>query len=237
MQTKEARICFAAVRVKHWVLRHYLWVALTVLLLALATGLIVKLQDWKGWLAVIGVPFSFLLTIQKQKTEELELFRKLFTEFNAHYDSLHDKLNTIVREPENAELSSHEKDLLFKYFNLCGEEYLFFILGYIYPEVWRAWYNGMNGFRNKSRRIKDLWDDELRSDSYYGLHFEDQDTEKRERPGQGSGRPDGDPHDGAPPREGAPGAQEDSRPAQKNDEGLPEASKKSCLAKNGNRGT
>jgi hypothetical protein len=234
MPTKEARICFAAVRVKHWVLRHYLWVALTLLLLALATGLIVKLQDWKGWLAVIGVPFSFLLTIQKQKTEELELFRKLFKEFNARYDSLHDKMNTVVRELENDGISceAKAKDLLFKYFNLCGEEYLFFIQGYIYPEVWRAWYNGMKAFRRNSW-IKKLWDEELQADSYYGLHFEDQETEKRERPGQGSGCPDGDPRDGVPPREGAPGARQDARPVEENDERLPKASKKSCSAKNG----
>jgi hypothetical protein len=144
----------AAVQVKHWVLRHYLWVALSILLLALATGRLINLQDWKGWLAIIGVPFSFLLTIQKQKNEELELFRKLFTEFNARYDSLHERLNTIATNPENAGLTSDEKDVLFKYFNLCGEEYLFFIQGYLYPEVWRAWYNGMNGFRSRSRRIK-----------------------------------------------------------------------------------
>jgi len=172
MEKNEARICFAAVRVKHWVLRHYLWVALTVLLLALATGILVNLQDWKGWLAVIGVPFSFLLTIQRQKTEELELFRRLFSEFNRRYDSLHDKLNKIMRGPQDAVLLPRENDQLFKYFNLSGEEYLFFIQGYIYPEVWHAWHNGMKTLRNNSR-IRELWDEELRADSYYGLHFED----------------------------------------------------------------
>ncbi len=56
MQKSEAQICFAAVRVKHWVLRHYLWFALTVLLLALATGfhLNLKHRDY-GWLKAQGV--------------------------------------------------------------------------------------------------------------------------------------------------------------------------------------
>jgi hypothetical protein len=171
MQTNNAQLCSAAVRVKHWVLRHYLWVALSLLLLALATGLAARLQDWKIWLTVVGVPFSLLLTTQKQKTEELKLFTKLFREFNQRYDSLHHDLNAIAAKKT---LLQTDKDVLFKYFNLCGEEYLYFVQGYIYPEVWDAWYNGMKRFRKDSRKIKELWDEELADDSYYGLHFEDQ---------------------------------------------------------------
>jgi len=238
MQEKQTRICFAAVRVKHWVLRHYLWVALTLLLLALAAGLIVNLRDWKGWVALVGVPFSFLLTVQRQKTEELELFRKLFTEFNARYDSLHDELYAIARGSEYMLPSADEEDLLFKYFNLCGEEYLFFIQGYIYPEVWRAWHNGMKTFR-KNSRIKKLWDTELDTDSYYGLHFEDQETANEcDRPGtpeyphQGNKRnvpspPDGTQHSGV-----SPNVQQGACPGKGNAERLPAPRKKGCLAKN-----
>ena len=42
MQGDDARISIIAVRLKHWVLRHYLWVALVLLLLALCTGLLVR---------------------------------------------------------------------------------------------------------------------------------------------------------------------------------------------------
>ncbi len=43
--------------------------------------------------------------------------------------------------------------------------------GFIYPEVWQAWGNGMRFFR-QNLRIKELWEKELKSGSYYGLCFE-----------------------------------------------------------------
>jgi hypothetical protein len=59
---------------------------------------------------------------------------------------------------------------LFDYFNLCGEEYLFYSQGYVYPEVWKAWFNGMEFFR-PNPRIRQLWNEELKTGSYYGLQF------------------------------------------------------------------
>ena len=54
------------------------------------------------------------------------------------------------------------------YFNLCGEEYLFYRRGFIYPEVWGSWVRGMNIYF-KDDRIQELWLEELRNESYYGL--------------------------------------------------------------------
>jgi len=170
MRIDESRMSLVSVRVKHFVLRHYLWVTVILLLLALFTGLFVEPQDWKGWAAIIGVPFGFLFTIQKQKSEELELFIRLFTQFNHRYDELNEKLNSIRDKPSDKTIEDDERNVLFQYFNLCGEEYLFFRQGYIYPEVWEAWHNGMKFFRDNPR-IRKLWDKELKSDSYYGLNF------------------------------------------------------------------
>ena len=160
-----------AVDVKHWVLRHYLWVALILLLSTVATVVLLRPTDWK-WLPIMGIPFTFLITVQKQKTEELSLFKQLFTEFNHRYDGLNAKLNAIPNEPMEKEIEGDERNLLFDYFNLCGEEYLFYEQGYIYPQVWKAWYNGMKIFR-RNPRVKNFWDKELKNDSYYGLSFSD----------------------------------------------------------------
>jgi hypothetical protein len=59
-------------------------------------------------------------------------------------------------------------DTLYNYFNLSGEEYFYYKQGYIYPEVWKAWRNGMKIFY-QVERIKQEWDKELSNDSYYGL--------------------------------------------------------------------
>src|SRR5713101_1226815 len=95
MENREPRMLMISVQVKHWVLRHYLWVALILVLLALAAVVLWNPKDWRGWLPILGIPFSFLWTIQKQKIEELELFKKLFTEFNRRYGGLNTKLNAI----------------------------------------------------------------------------------------------------------------------------------------------
>ena len=162
-----------AIKAKHWVLRHYLWVALGLLVLALAVAFCLQLKTVEQWVGIIAVPAIVVVTLQKQKTEELQLFKGLFTEFNSRYDQLNEKLNelnAIRDEGPEKELEKKERDILFNYFNLCGEEYLFFSQGYIYPEVWRAWHNGMLIFY-QNPRIKKLWDEELKTGSYYGLQL------------------------------------------------------------------
>jgi hypothetical protein len=114
---------------------------------------------------------SFLYFAQKQDLEELRLFKELFTEFNHRYDCLNEALNRILRGDKQAELTAEEIDWLNNYFNLCGEEYLFFKRGYIYPEVWKAWLNGMKIFY-QNERIRTKWEEELKTDSYYGLKIE-----------------------------------------------------------------
>jgi hypothetical protein len=59
-------------------------------------------------------------------------------------------------------------DTLYKYFNLCAEEYLYYTKGYIYPEVWSAWWNGMIVFC-RNPRIRRIWSDELNTNAYYGF--------------------------------------------------------------------
>ncbi len=68
---------------------------------------------------------------------------------------MNDDLNQIPCEPADLPVTQDEKKKLFKYFNLCAEEYLYFDKGFIWPEVWRAWENGMKFFR-KNPRIKDF---------------------------------------------------------------------------------
>lgn len=151
-------------------LRHYLWVTLGLLILVLAIAFWTQPRTWQDWLGILALPFAFLVAVQKQKTEELALFKQLFTEFNQRYDDMNEDLYTIMHESDGEPLTAKERDQLFDYFNLCGEEYLFYRQGYIYPEVWQAWYNGMTIFR-KNSRIKKLWDEELENDSYYGFRW------------------------------------------------------------------
>ncbi len=136
----------------------------------IAVGAVASLP-WKLIFTVVGGILSFIYFMQKQKLEEIRLFKELFVEFNARYDDLNEKLNRIAAEDDSKEeFESGELDILFSYFNLCGEEYFYYKQGYIYPKVWKAWRNGMKIFyRNK--RIREAWAKELENDSYYGFQL------------------------------------------------------------------
>jgi hypothetical protein len=92
----------------------------------------------------------------------------LFTDFNIRYDALNDELNAILFGPSDGSLSPHEREHLFKYFNLCAEEYFFYEVGYIDRHVWESWYRGMGVFFKHSR-IQALWEQDCKADSYYGF--------------------------------------------------------------------
>lgn len=124
-------------------------------------------EDLNLLLTILGGLISFFYFVQKQQLEELGHFKELFKYFNEKYDDLNEKLNEIAGADENKELAKEEIDTLYDYFNLCAEEYLYYAKGYIYPEVWTAWCNGMEFFL-RDKRIQNLWANED-SASYYGL--------------------------------------------------------------------
>jgi len=156
---------------KHFLFRHYWWIVIVV------AGLLIywihadgKDPDLKLTLTVIGSVISGVFFVQKQKLEELKMFKDLFVEFNRRYDSMNEDLNKTADSNPSEELSVRETAVLCDYFNLCGEEYLFYKRGYIDPFAWKAWHNGMKVFY-KNPRINGLWVRELETDSYYGLRF------------------------------------------------------------------
>lgn len=132
---------------------------------------IVKFQstgDWGLPITVAGTGLSLIYFAQKQRLEELHLFNALFKDFNERYDCLNDDLTKIACENEETSLDKDSKEVLVKYFNLCGEEYLYYSLGYIYPQVWNAWKKGMCYYAS-NKRIQDFWEEELSTGSYYEL--------------------------------------------------------------------
>src|SRR5437763_16463600 len=87
---------------------------------------------------------------------------------------MNEKLNDILENKKGLkELEAHEIDKLNDYFNLCGEEYLFYRRGYIYPEVWKSWVAGMRIYYDNDR-IQERWSDELSNQSYYGLNVSEE---------------------------------------------------------------
>lgn len=116
---------------------------------------------------VVGAILSLAYFLQKQKLEELRLFRELFKEFNMRYDEMNEDLARIADLTPN-DIGKSDRLKIVDYLNLCGEEYLYFKLGYIEPSVWAAWYNGMKVLIS-SKAIGAIWDQEKKTASYYDL--------------------------------------------------------------------
>ena len=116
----------------------------------------------------IGAVAGFVYFLYRQHLDETKLFKELFSEFNSRYDDLNDALNVIRFGPKERELTVEEQDTVFSYFNLCAEEYFFYTAGYIDHQVWLSWQRGMKDFFIHPK-IKRLWDDDCKSDSYHGF--------------------------------------------------------------------
>ena len=153
-------------RLQFWFFQHYWWV-LTLLLLSTLALLLWRNETVTTVATVSGVLLSLFYFVQKQKLEELRLFRELFKEFNERYDGMNEKLAHII-ESKESNVSAYERETLIDYFNLCGEEYLYVQLGYIHPEVWSAWYSGMKAIVAVPR-VQCVWLAEKETESYYGL--------------------------------------------------------------------
>ena len=105
-----------------------------------------------------------------QHLHETKLFSDLFRQFNERYDRLNGNLNKILERPTTTMLSLEDRQVLYDYFNLCAEEYMYFKAGYIDAEVWKSWRNGMKIYA-KNTSIRSLWSEELKSGSYYSFTF------------------------------------------------------------------
>lgn len=113
---------------------------------------------------VLGLGYFYL----QQRLAETILFKQLFTEFNRRYDELNDTLTSIKPEQlPDGEL----KQKIVDYFNLCAEEYLYYREGYIRPDVWRTWCRGMLWYLDR-KPFDDIWAEEVKTDSYYGLSID-----------------------------------------------------------------
>lgn len=147
------------------------WVFAVLATASICVALFGPAGDEKRWQLVftlVGASAMFVHFLYVRHLEETKMFRELFTEFNARYDKLNERLNDLVSRNPTYPPNRSDADLLFDYFNLCGEEFFFYRSGYIPSEVWDAWRYGIQGFI-KVKCVRELLETELNGRSYYGL--------------------------------------------------------------------
>jgi hypothetical protein len=154
------------IRVKYWLFNYY-WLLIFFLVAIAIVVLLGREESIATFATIIGTLLSFAYFLQKQKLEETRLFREIFKECNARYELMNEELELIAqKDPKTLNPAEHGK--VIDYLNLCGEEYLYFKLGYIEPTVWYAWQNGMRSIVS-APSIRKIWNQEKATGSYYDL--------------------------------------------------------------------
>ena len=160
-------------RFKYWFFEYH-WLILFILVLVafILWYWIPDLHSSTFLGSAVGGAIALSYFAMKQHLDEIRLFGELLSKFNTRYNEMNKQLYELLGDlDESREPTSDEKAFLYDYFNLCAEEYLYHRKGFIYPEVWYAWVNGMRiVFVNQ--QIQKLWYEELDTGSYYGLSRE-----------------------------------------------------------------
>ncbi len=126
-------------------------------------------SDFLGIIAAIATIYFGIL---KYRIENDKVFKELFESFNKKYDEDLNDLFNEIRRGNKTELTEKEKNQVIDYFNLCAEEYLWFLKGRIPKKVWEAWKSGIHA-NLQLKEIKNIYLEEIQkketSKSYYGL--------------------------------------------------------------------
>ncbi len=124
----------------------------------------------EGLIAVAGAVLGLAYFVQQQHLQNTRFFKELATEFNGRYDIQNGRLLRHIEQESGKPFTPEQAHDFIDYFNPCAEEWLFYKAGYIYEEVWQAWFNGMRQY-GRDPRVARLWQEERQTESYYGLEF------------------------------------------------------------------
>lgn len=159
-------------KLKAFWFKHYVIIVFLVFLLSIVISILTVKTDanlLSQSATFAGIGLSAIYFVQKQKLEEMKLFKELFTEFNERYACQNEHLSDIK---SNKNIDSDERDkILDDYFNICAEEYLFYKEGRIHNEVWGSWCRGMKEYLSNDV-INTYWEKAQSENSYYGLNTE-----------------------------------------------------------------
>ncbi len=114
-------------------------------------------------LGLFGLGATIFYSQTSTNRENDKIFKELFTEFNARYDALNNKLGEIVSKIQvdgSNNILLEDKMIIIDYFNLCAEEYFWYKKGRIDEKIWKSWNAGMN-YWHRYKIIQELWGEEI----------------------------------------------------------------------------
>ena len=90
---------------KFWFFKNYWWCLIGAFCIFLICLFVFSpKKQWEYTLSGFTIFVTSFFFIQKQKIEELKLFKELFTEFNQRYDTLNGDLSETVKKDDDEEM-------------------------------------------------------------------------------------------------------------------------------------
>lgn len=137
---------------------------------ALLAAFLTQKQFFKqNLISAIRMLGGFFVLSYTQHLQSTQFFKELFTEFNARYNAINEKLARI--SSADTDLDEDERNLLIDYLNLCSEEYYFYASSYIDPGAWESWRRGIQAYL-RVPKIRAFFQEELKNGSYYGINLQ-----------------------------------------------------------------
>lgn len=155
---------------RQFIFKNYWWIALLGALFGIVLAVIWTTGQKASLVgSIIAAALGFCYFAQQQKLAEMSLFKELFTEFNRRYDNLYERLRQIATSGKTPDEAACQA--IIEYYNIWGEEYLFFAEGYVHREAWRSWCAGMLWYFEREP-FRSIWEKENATNSYCGLSLD-----------------------------------------------------------------
>lgn len=130
----------------------------------------------------VGLAITIIYNKHTRQIAQDQIFKELFTSFNARYDNLNNVLYEILEKcPQYIDYTSLPLDQLLKYkramndyFILCAEEFFWYKKGRIDEKVWRSWQIGMHKWY-EVHTIREEWLYEVEKNGKASFYITDED--------------------------------------------------------------
>lgn len=157
---------------ERWLYRKWMWSvvgpwlapSLTFVLCTLA--ILLERLEASARLPLVAAALAVLFFDQRHRLEANKLLREITKSCNDRYQQ---DWSTLQDAATGHVTGKAQGEAFTKYLNLCAEEYLYWSLGLLHPDVWGAWRDGMRLTFNSSDALSTFALRELRAGSYYGL--------------------------------------------------------------------
>lgn len=119
------------------------------------------------------------LGVAKNKIKYAEIRIELSKQFNLKYDNMNNSLRYYMKivqdgkptDEKGIKIYNCADNKVYDYFNLCSEEYYYYVKGLIDQRTWNTWFDGIQDILKDYSSVSQLWLNDFKLNDYYGSYF------------------------------------------------------------------